>query len=92
MYVYIYIYIIDIFILYNSITLNFYMYSYGERGQWNEVPHCRSLELTWCDLTNQTQDLEHGYFARVRAADQSGFSKWKVTQQRFDPKSDSKWR
>ena len=75
---------------YYSIPLNVNMYSYGER--WRVVPHCRELEMTRCDLTNQTQDLEHGYFARVRAVDRTGPSKWKKTQKRFDPKTDSKWR
>ncbi|CAL8393916.1 unnamed protein product [Arctogadus glacialis] len=60
---------------------------YGER--WRVVPHCRDLELTRCDLTNQTQDLEQGYFAKVRAVDRTGPSKWKKTQKRFDPKTDT---
>ncbi|CAL8313925.1 unnamed protein product [Lota lota] len=70
------------------------MYSYGDtlndgKEHWRVVPRCSNVELTRCDLTSQTWDLEQGYFARVQAADHSGFSKWKGTQQRFDPKSDT---
>lgn len=43
----------------------------------------------WCDLSNETWDLDHGYFARVRAVSRRASSKWVMTQ-RFDPKWDSK--
>lgn len=42
----------------------------------------------WCDLSNETWDLEQGYYARVRAVSRRASSKW-VSTLRFDPKSDT---
>ncbi|XP_056150154.1 interleukin-20 receptor subunit alpha [Lampris incognitus] len=62
----------------------------GERQvYWRVVQQCKDIEWTWCDLTNETQDLEQGYYARVRAVVKKRSSKWMVTERRFDPKSDT---
>ncbi|KAG7265740.1 hypothetical protein CRUP_035093 [Coryphaenoides rupestris] len=68
---------------------------HGERNgrtrvHWRGVQRCRNIPLTRCDLTNHTWDLEHGYYARVRAVGPRGSSDWTVTWPRFEPKSDSK--
>lgn len=60
----------------------------GRRVRWRPVRQCTDVIRTWCDLTTETWDLEHGYHARVRATRRRSFSKWAVTR-RFDPKSDT---
>ncbi|XP_034018254.1 uncharacterized protein LOC117503173 isoform X2 [Thalassophryne amazonica] len=64
-------------------------YSYGDtkgtRINWRVVRHCRDIPRSWCDLTNETWDLEEGYYARVRAIGRRAYSKWVLTQRRFDP-------
>ncbi|KAI3364411.1 hypothetical protein L3Q82_011198, partial [Scortum barcoo] len=63
--------------------------SRGKRVNWRAVRHCTEIVRTWCDLSNETWDLEHGYYARVRASSRRASSKWAVTTIRFDPKSDT---
>lgn len=63
--------------------------SKGRRVRWRVVQGCAEVAQSWCDLSNQTWDLEHGYYARVRAETRRASSKWVLTR-RFDPKSDSK--
>ncbi|XP_048860531.1 interleukin-20 receptor subunit alpha isoform X2 [Brienomyrus brachyistius] len=64
---------------------------YGEEdkaapGQevWRGVKACKKLRKTWCDLSDETSDLEEKYYARVRAVDKNGSSEWNHTD-RFDP-------
>ncbi|XP_034018256.1 uncharacterized protein LOC117503173 isoform X4 [Thalassophryne amazonica] len=57
----------------------------GTRINWRVVRHCRDIPRSWCDLTNETWDLEEGYYARVRAIGRRAYSKWVLTQRRFDP-------
>ncbi|XP_078146140.1 interleukin-20 receptor subunit alpha [Centroberyx gerrardi] len=61
----------------------------GRRMHWRAVWQCRDTVRSWCDLTNETWDLEQAYYARVRTVGKRGASKWAVTQTRFDPKSDT---
>ncbi|KAM6964881.1 interleukin-20 receptor subunit alpha, partial [Aplochiton taeniatus] len=44
----------------------------GGRVRWRGTPRCRDTVLTWCDLSNETADLEEGYFARVKALGKPG--------------------
>ncbi|KAA8583174.1 hypothetical protein FQN60_015720 [Etheostoma spectabile] len=67
---------------------------YGDRvegkknANWRAVRLCTKIARSWCDLSNETWDLEEGYYARVRAVSQRASSKWVVTR-RFDPKTDT---
>lgn len=75
----------------------FLLYSYGDsvvnsegkRVFWKVVQRCAEVAQSRCDLSNETWDLEQGYFARVRAENKQASSRWVLTR-RFDPKSDSK--
>lgn len=62
----------------------------GRRVNWRPVWHCTETAQSWCDLTEETWDVEQGYHGRVRAVGRKASSKWAVTWRRFDPKSDSK--
>ncbi|XP_060908297.1 interleukin-20 receptor subunit alpha [Labrus mixtus] len=63
--------------------------SKGKRVHWRSAWHCREVGRHWCDLSNETWDLEQGYHARVQAKSRRAFSKWATTWRRFDPKSDT---
>lgn len=63
--------------------------SKGRRVRWRVVQGCAEVAQSWCDLSNETSDLEHGYVARVRAKTRRASSGWILTR-RFDPKPDSK--
>ncbi|XP_070843686.1 interleukin-20 receptor subunit alpha [Chaetodon trifascialis] len=62
--------------------------SKGRRVNWRAVRRCTEIVRSWCDLSNETWDLEQGYYARVRAVSRRTSSKWALTW-RFDPKSDT---
>ncbi|XP_073348389.1 interleukin-20 receptor subunit alpha [Pagrus major] len=62
--------------------------SKGRRAHWRAVRRCTETVRRWCDLSNETWDLDHGYFARVRAVSRRASSKWVMTR-RFDPKLDT---
>lgn len=62
-----------------------------KRIHWRPVLHCTETTRTWCDLSEETSDLEHGYFARVRAVGRKNNSKWELTHRRFDPKIDTEF-
>ncbi|XP_076612549.1 interleukin-20 receptor subunit alpha [Chaetodon auriga] len=62
--------------------------SKGRRVNWRAVRRCTEIGRSWCDLSNETWDLEQGYYARVRAVSRRTSSKWALTW-RFDPKSDT---
>ncbi|KAM9840342.1 interleukin-20 receptor subunit alpha [Aulostomus maculatus] len=63
--------------------------SRGRRVNWRSVWHCTEIVRNWCDLTNETWDLEHGYHAKVRAVTKKALCKWSMTWRRFDPKVDT---
>ncbi|KAM7368067.1 hypothetical protein PAMP_014318 [Pampus punctatissimus] len=63
--------------------------SKGRRVHWRAVRHCTQVVRSWCDLTNETWDLEQGYYAKVRAVGMRATSKWALTPRRFDPKLDT---
>lgn len=60
----------------------------GRRVHWRAVRQCTEITRSWCDLSNETWDLEHGYYARIRAVSKRASSKWTLTR-RFDPKLDT---
>ncbi|XP_055728829.1 uncharacterized protein LOC129817520 [Salvelinus fontinalis] len=57
--------------------------------RWRVKKQCRDIPQTWCDLSNETTDLDEGYFARVKAVGTNLSSKWAFTEKRFDPKADT---
>ncbi|XP_054475039.1 interleukin-20 receptor subunit alpha [Anoplopoma fimbria] len=58
------------------------------KANWRAVWRCTKIVQSWCDLSNETWDLEQGYYARVRAVSPGASSSWAVTQRRFDPKTE----
>lgn len=62
-----------------------------KRVHWRPVLHCTETTRTWCDLSEETSDLEHGYFAKVRAVSRKNNSEWVLTHRRFDPKIDTEF-
>ncbi|KAM8826124.1 interleukin-20 receptor subunit alpha isoform 2-T2 [Synchiropus picturatus] len=63
--------------------------SRGRRVNWRTVRHCTEILQNWCDLSNETWDLDHWYHARVRVKTRASSSKWATTWRRFDPKLDT---
>ncbi|XP_059212501.1 interleukin-20 receptor subunit alpha [Centropristis striata] len=61
----------------------------GRRVHWRAVRRCTEIVRSWCDLSKETWDLEHGYYGRVRAVSRRTSSKWALTRRRFDPKTDT---
>ncbi|XP_064781424.1 uncharacterized protein LOC135506018 isoform X2 [Oncorhynchus masou masou] len=57
--------------------------------RWRVKNQCRDIPQTLCDLSNETTDLDEGYFARVKAVGTNLSSKWAFTEKRFDPKADT---
>lgn len=63
--------------------------SKGRRVHWRVVRQCVEIVRTWCDLSDETSDVEQGYYARVRAVGRRASSKWALTRRRLEPKSDT---
>ncbi|KAM9783053.1 interleukin-20 receptor subunit alpha [Neosynchiropus ocellatus] len=61
----------------------------GRQVNWRAVRHCTEILQNWCDLSNETWDLDHWYHARVRVKTRESSSKWARTWRRFDPKLDT---
>ncbi|CAL9692242.1 unnamed protein product [Knipowitschia caucasica] len=74
-----------------SVRYAIYGDSVNNRVHWRPVPLCSKIFRTWCDLSVETSDPEHGYFARVRAVAGKGTSKWVETPRRFDPMIDTEF-
>uniref|UniRef100_A0A8C2VAG3 Interleukin-22 receptor subunit alpha-2 n=1 Tax=Chinchilla lanigera TaxID=34839 RepID=A0A8C2VAG3_CHILA len=56
---------------------------YGER-EWKHKEECWGTQELFCDLTNETSDLQEPYYGRVRAASAGSYSGWSMTP-RFIP-------
>lgn len=74
-----------------SVRYAIYGDSKDNRVHWRVVQRCSEITRTRCDLSEETSDLEHGYYAKVRAVSRKGNSKWVMTQRRFDPKIDTEF-
>ncbi|XP_055088125.1 interleukin-20 receptor subunit alpha isoform X2 [Periophthalmus magnuspinnatus] len=74
-----------------SVRYAIYGDSLEKRVHWRTALHCTEISRTWCDLSVETSDLEHGYFAKVRAVSQKRHSKWVETPNRFDPKIETEF-
>ncbi|KAJ8275100.1 hypothetical protein COCON_G00097250 [Conger conger] len=56
-----------------------------ERVMWRTKKQCKEVLQTFCDLSNETSDLEEEYYGRVKAVNTAGTSEWTTTS-RFIPK------
>ncbi|XP_008052104.1 interleukin-22 receptor subunit alpha-2 [Carlito syrichta] len=56
---------------------------YGQR-QWRNKEDCWGIQELFCDLTNETSDIQEPYYGRVRMASAGSHSGWSTTQ-RFMP-------
>ncbi|XP_075410017.1 interleukin-20 receptor subunit alpha [Tenrec ecaudatus] len=56
---------------------------YGQK-KWLDQPECRTTNRTHCDLSAETSDQDHQYYARVKASSKANCSKWTETG-RFYP-------
>lgn len=63
---------------------------YGKK-EWRPVPLCTDITRTWCDLSEETSDLEEGYYAKVRAVSRKNHSEWVWTHRKFEPKDDTEF-
>ena len=61
----------------------FFLGRYGQK-EWLSVSECRSISRTYCDLSAETSDYEHQYYAKVQATWQTKCSEWAETG-RFYP-------
>ncbi|XP_077000235.1 interleukin-20 receptor subunit alpha isoform X2 [Tamandua tetradactyla] len=63
-----------------------YMVQYFIYGQkkWLNKPECRNISRTSCDLSAETSDYEHQYYAKVKAIWKTNCSEWAETG-RFYP-------
>ncbi|XP_047414963.1 interleukin-22 receptor subunit alpha-2 [Sciurus carolinensis] len=67
----------------NSSTYFVQYKMYGQR-QWQNKEDCWGIQELFCDLTNETSDLQEPYYGRVRMASAGSYSDWSVTR-RFIP-------
>lgn len=63
--------------------LPFLYYRYGQR-QWKNKEDCWGILEFFCDLTNETSDIQEPYYGRVRTTSAGIHSGWTMTQ-RFTP-------
>uniref|UniRef100_A0A2K6UBV3 Interleukin-22 receptor subunit alpha-2 n=1 Tax=Saimiri boliviensis boliviensis TaxID=39432 RepID=A0A2K6UBV3_SAIBB len=64
-------------------SLPFPCYRYGQR-QWKNKEDCWGIQELFCDLTNETSDIQEPYYGRVKAASAGSYSDWSLTP-RFTP-------
>ncbi|EHB15325.1 Interleukin-20 receptor alpha chain [Heterocephalus glaber] len=48
---------------------------YGQK-RWLNKPECKNISRTYCDLSDETSDYEHQYYAKVKAIWETNCSKW----------------
>ncbi|XP_057596175.1 interleukin-20 receptor subunit alpha isoform X2 [Hippopotamus amphibius kiboko] len=60
-----------------------YFIRYGQK-KWLNKSECRNISRTYCDLSAETSDYEHQYYAKVKAIWGTDCSKWAETG-RFYP-------
>uniref|UniRef100_A0A8C0AC66 Interleukin-20 receptor subunit alpha n=1 Tax=Bos mutus grunniens TaxID=30521 RepID=A0A8C0AC66_BOSMU len=64
-----------------SYTVQYFIY--GQK-KWLNKSECRNISRTYCDLSAETSDYEHQYYAKVKAMWGTNCSKWAETG-RFYP-------
>ncbi|KAF6364593.1 interleukin 20 receptor subunit alpha [Rhinolophus ferrumequinum] len=60
-----------------------YFIRYGQK-KWLNKSECRNINRTYCDLSAETSDYEHQYYAKVKTVWGTNCSKWAETG-RFYP-------
>lgn len=66
-----------------EVTYTVQYFIYGQK-KWLTVSECRSINRTYCDLSAETSDYEHQYYAKVQAIRDTKCSEW-VETGRFYP-------
>ncbi|XP_025716914.2 interleukin-20 receptor subunit alpha [Callorhinus ursinus] len=66
-----------------EVTYTVQYFIYGQK-KWLNKSECRNINRTCCDLSVETSDYEHQYYAKVRAIWETNCSKWAETG-RFYP-------
>uniref|UniRef100_A0A8B9HEL3 Interleukin 20 receptor, alpha n=1 Tax=Astyanax mexicanus TaxID=7994 RepID=A0A8B9HEL3_ASTMX len=61
----------------------------SDQVAWKPAEQCRDITDTECDLTDQTDEMNEDYFARVKANGPNSHSHWVETERRFRPFSDT---
>lgn len=68
----------------SSSSIYFVQYKiYGQR-QWKNKEDCWGIPELFCDLTNETSDVQEAYYGRVKTAVAGTHSAWTMTR-RFTP-------
>ncbi|GAB1294954.1 Interleukin-20 receptor subunit alpha [Apodemus speciosus] len=66
-----------------EVTYTVQYFIYGQK-KWLSASKCRSISRTYCDLSVETSDYEHQFYAKVKAIWETRCSKWAETE-RFYP-------
>ncbi|KAL2792708.1 interleukin-20 receptor subunit alpha isoform 2 [Daubentonia madagascariensis] len=66
-----------------EVTYTVQYFIYGQK-KWLNKSECRNINRTYCDLSAETSDYEHQYYAKVKAIWEANCSKWAETG-RFYP-------
>ncbi|XP_052607089.1 interleukin-20 receptor subunit alpha isoform X2 [Peromyscus californicus insignis] len=66
-----------------EVTYTVQYFIYGQK-KWLSASECRSISRTYCDLSAETSDYEHQYYAKVKAIQETKCSEWTETG-RFYP-------
>ncbi|XP_057596190.1 interleukin-20 receptor subunit alpha isoform X13 [Hippopotamus amphibius kiboko] len=66
-----------------EVTYTVQYFIYGQK-KWLNKSECRNISRTYCDLSAETSDYEHQYYAKVKAIWGTDCSKWAETG-RFYP-------
>ncbi|XP_053447779.1 interleukin-20 receptor subunit alpha isoform X2 [Nycticebus coucang] len=66
-----------------EVTYTVQYFIYGQK-RWLNKSECRNINRTYCDLSAETSDYEHQYYAKVKAIWETNCSKWAETG-RFYP-------
>ncbi|XP_055455198.1 interleukin-20 receptor subunit alpha isoform X2 [Psammomys obesus] len=66
-----------------EVTYAVQYFIYGQK-KWLNVAECRNVSRTYCDLSAETADYEHQYYAKVKAIWETKCSEWAETG-RFYP-------
>nr|XP_012807159.2 interleukin-20 receptor subunit alpha [Jaculus jaculus] len=66
-----------------EVTYTVQYFIYGQK-KWLSKPECRNINRTYCDLSVETSDYEHQYYAKVKAMWETNCSRWAETT-RFYP-------
>ncbi|XP_033619159.1 interleukin-20 receptor subunit alpha isoform X2 [Fukomys damarensis] len=73
-----------------EVTYTVQYFIYGQK-RWLNKPECKNISRTYCDLSDETSDYEHQYYAKVKAIWETNCSKWTETG-RFYPFLENKWK